>query len=393
MKPTRWSIALGLLFFLAMNGQGRAGDVLNLASGPNSSRAYHAAVGLASLIKFKLLPSKKLDLLILNSSGAVDNIHKLKADDAQFAILPAAVGHAARLGSGSFAGDPPATGFRVIATLWQDALHLVMRRDDVATGTIDDLKRLKEGRILLGDMSTGMVDAHHLLLADLGLRTAKTIDPSGIADGDGILAIKQGQIDVLSAAVRPPEASLTTMFDDDLSELRLLDVTEQQMVEANGNHWLWTPYVIPASTYPGQHEDVWTMALSTLLVVRADVDADVVHAVTKSVFENLDYLKRVDPILGDLALDKALSGVTMPLHPGALRYYRETGLVPKPAAASSDQPQKPTEIFEQYPDDNVAGEWPNGLGGPLLRTAPVTNTNQLGIKGQSGDGWRRRATL
>ena len=317
MSSARWPSALGAILLLFSVAQpAETAETLTLASGPADSRAYAASVGLASLIKFKLLPSQKIDLQAVNSSGAVDNVRRLQADDAQFAILPSAVGHAARIGSGSFSGHAPETGFRAIATLWRDALHLVMRADDVATGTIDDLRLLKDGKILLGDMSAGMIDANHLLLTDLGMVSAETVDSTWIDGGDGISAIKQGKVDVFSAAVRPPEAAFADLFSQPTSTLRLLDVTERQLAEVNGNHWLWTPFNIPAATYPGQEEDVWTMALSTMLVVRADVDADVVHAITESMFENLAYLERVDPVLADLKLASALTGVSMPLHPG-----------------------------------------------------------------------------
>ena len=401
MKPSRWSILFGVLLLLStVSVKAQAGDAMTLVSGPSSSQSFAAGVGLSSLIKLKLLPSHQVDLLALNSNGAVDNIRKLLANDAQFAILPSAVGHAARLGDGSFKGDPPATGLRAIAALWRDALHLVMRNDDVATGTIDDLRRLKDGRIFLGQMSSGMQDAHHLLLGDLDLETARTIDPSRIANGDGVSAMRQGKVDVFSAAARPPEAALIDLFDGQASNLRLLDVTERQMTEVNGNHWLWTPYVIPAATYPGQSEDVWTIALSTLLVVRSDVDADLVHAITKSIFDNLDYLHRVDPTLADLTLKSALSGVTMPLHPGALRYYEEAGLVATMSAAAPiklPQPPTPNELdapkkgFERYPNDNVAGDWPKGLGGPYLKTGPALK--QPEAQDPVELNWRRRATL
>lgn len=404
MKAAMWPGAMGVLMHLFVGFQpAAAGERLSLAGGQSGTPAFAASVGLSSLIQFELLPEKKIDLQTLESLGAVDNVRLLQSGRADFAILPSAIGHAARLGIGSFGGEPPVTGLRAIATLWRDALHLVVREEDVATGTIDDLSRLKDGSLFLGDASSGMAHASRLLLADLGMDADRSFKLATIDDGDGISAIISGEVDAFSATARPPEAMFETIFDEASSAegqaigLRLLDVTESQMTRANGNHWLWTPYVIAADTYPGQTDDIWTIGLSNLLVVKADVDPDVVHAMTKSIFENLAYLKRIDPLMADLSLETALAGMAMPLHAGALRYYEEVGLIPK-SDSGGDVPAEAVPagqdeieldpVRERYPSGDVAGKWLNGVGGPLLRATPSEEAGPVPVP-----HWRRRATL
>lgn len=406
MRAVRWSSAAAgvLLCHLMTTGPVLAGEKLLLASGRSDAPAFTAAVSLSSLIKFELLPTEKIDLQTLESSGAVDNVHLLQAGAAELAILPSVIGHTARLGIGSFAGAPPEMKFRAIATLWRDALHLVVREDDVTTGTIDDLAEMKDRKLSLGENSSGMVDANRLLLADLGMDADQSFELATIADGDGIAAIKRGDVDAFSAIARPPEALFDGVFADGAAGLRLLDVTESQLTRANGNHWLWTPYLIPADTYPGQEEDVWTIAFSNLLVARANVDPDVVYAMTKSIFENLDYLGRVDALMADLSLENALAGMAMPLHPGALRYYQEAGLIAKPASNDGEPPSDATPVGqdgkqpnvapERYPDGDVAGDWRNGAGGPLTRTAPGEITPEPAKLPENPiPHWRQRATL
>ena len=274
----------------------------------------------------------------------------------------------------------------------------------MATGTIDDLLTLKDRKVFLGDVSTGMDDTNRLLLADLGLNVDRAFKVAKLADGDGIAAIKRGEVDAFSATARPPEAGFAKVFEEAPFDLRLLDVTEAQMIRANGNHWLWTPYVIPAATYPGQNEDVWTMGLSNVLVVRADVDSDVVYALTRCIFENLNYLNQIDPLMTELSLETALSGLAMPLHPGALRFFEEAGLIPKPA--SDDETDAPVmtpvrqhderldTMPEHYPDADVAGKWPKGTGGPLLKTTPASDAPPPSdVQSPSEPHWRQRATL
>jgi len=418
MRAVTWPGTAGLLIVLLLSGGPvLAGEKLKLASGQAKARSYAAAVGLSSLIKFELLPREKIDMQVLESSRTIDNVRLLQKADAELAILPSAIGHAARLGTGSFAGQAPATNFRAIATLWRDALHMVVRADDATTGTISDLSELKDRKVFLGEPGSGMIDANRLLFSDLDIDADQAFELATVADGDGISAIKRGDVDAFSAMVRPPEAMFEDVFNDKTTGLRLLDVTEAQMNKANGNHWLWTPYIIPADTYPNQNDDIRTIALSTLLVVRTDIDDDVVYAITKSIFENLDYLKRVDPSMADLSLEHALAGMAMPLHPGALRYYDDAGLIPKttsegdatspmPMPVGQDHEQPGAAPVERYPDADVAGNWPLGAGGPLLRTSPSTTAvkgrdhpsptaggRPANIQERSEPHWRRRVTF
>jgi TRAP transporter TAXI family solute receptor len=405
---------IGLLILLGAS-TALADEPLLLANGQTGAPIHGAGVAISSLIKMKLLPNKGVDVRTLASAGPVDTVRLLREGDADLAILPSAIGHAARLGTGSFDGDAPLTGFRAIAALWHDALHLVIRADDSKTGTIDDIVGMKDPRLFLGDASTGMADANRLLFAELGVDTVQHVEMASIENDDRIAAVKRGDIDALSVMTPAPAATFDKGFEAAGSALRMLAVDEDQITRVNGNHWLWTRFTIPADTYPGQREDIATIALANLLVVRTDVDQDVVYELTKSVFENLAYLENVDPVLADLSPESALAGVVLPLHPGALRYYQEAGIIPAPAADSAPSTPEITPVLqdddapggvpvERYPDEDVAASGRAGVGGPLLPApaeeadAPDPAAEPRRVQPNSNwwtppSHWRRRATL
>jgi len=83
---------------------------------------------------------------------------------------------------------------------------------------------------------------------------------------------------------------------------------------------------IPDGTYAGLSDDVPTYGLSQGLVVSADVSEDRVYEMTKAVIESLDELAGIHPAFAKVSLDNILEGFGSPLHPGALRYYREVGV-------------------------------------------------------------------
>jgi len=89
---------------------------------------------------------------------------------------------------------------------------------------------------------------------------------------------------------------------------------------------LWVPYTIAAGTYPEQGKDIQTIAQPNFLAVNADVDEEHVYELTKSIYENLPFLQGIHKATMAMAIDKALAGLPVPLHPGAARYYTEAGL-------------------------------------------------------------------
>ena len=85
--------------------------------------------------------------------------------------------------------------------------------------------------------------------------------------------------------------------------------------------------MIPAGTYPGQDEDVPTLAITNILVTSSDVSDELAYQMTKLLFENLDQLKAAHAAAGAIDLETAIKNAPIPLHPGAERFYKEQGLL------------------------------------------------------------------
>ncbi|MBQ8091195.1 MAG: TAXI family TRAP transporter solute-binding subunit, partial [Pyramidobacter sp.] len=89
----------------------------------------------------------------------------------------------------------------------------------------------------------------------------------------------------------------------------------------------FTPYKIPAGTYSGQKEDVHTVGLPMILFTRKNVDEDTVYELTKTICENAGFLKTVHSSFKTFDPNTMHLGAGIDLHPGALRFYREKGLI------------------------------------------------------------------
>jgi len=85
---------------------------------------------------------------------------------------------------------------------------------------------------------------------------------------------------------------------------------------------------IPGGMYRGNSSDVPTFGIKATLVTTEDTDPEVVYQLTKAVFDNFDSFKTLHFVFATLDKERMVSaGLTAPLHEGALRYYREAGLV------------------------------------------------------------------
>ena len=108
--------------------------------------------------------------------------------------------------------------------------------------------------------------------------------------------------------------------------LKILGFTEKQLEAVNALYSVWRAYTLKAGTYPGLKEDVYTISQSNFLVVNQDTDNEVVYKIVKNIFENLPYLQKIHQATKEMSLEKALTGLTVPLHAGAVKYYREKGI-------------------------------------------------------------------
>jgi hypothetical protein len=87
--------------------------------------------------------------------------------------------------------------------------------------------------------------------------------------------------------------------------------------------------VIPRDFYPAalNQDDITTVGVKATFVTSRQVTDNIVYAITKEVFENLDDFRELHPAYKVLSQRNMLEGLSAPIHPGALRYYRETGLI------------------------------------------------------------------
>lgn len=286
---------------------------------------YPVGVAVATLIKVKLQPKFKLDMSAISSAGSGENVKLLREKQAQFAILQGLFGMYAKQGSGALKADGPQKQIRSITMLWPNVEHFVVTADLAKTGTIDDLKGLAGKKFSIGARNSGTEHSNRFLLNNLGIKP-ESFDLVFQGYGPTVDALQNGTIEGAGIPGGPPVSVITRAYAQMGDKIKVLAFTPEQAAKADGGNDLYYPYVLPANTYPGQTKELHTVAQPNFLGVNADVPEEDVYLVTKTIYENLPFLNNIHAATKAMSLKHAISGLPLPLHPGAAKYYKEAGL-------------------------------------------------------------------
>lgn len=297
-----------------------------LATASTGGTYYPVGVAISTLTKVKLQPSEKIGMSAINSAGSGENIKLLRDNEAQFAILQGLYGYYAWNGVGPIKNDGPQKNLRAVTMLWQNVEQFTVAADKATTGTIEDVLAMKGSRMSLGKKNSGTLGSNTVLLKNLGMDPEKDFDLVYVGYGPSADALQNGQVAGMSTPAGTPTGAVTRAIAAMGDKVKVLEFTDEQAKKADGGLGLWTEYIIKAGTYPGQEKDIKTIAQPNFLAVRADVDEESVYKITKTIYENLPFLNAIHKATAVMSLEKAIAGLPMPLHPGAVRYFKEAGL-------------------------------------------------------------------
>ncbi len=318
--------ALLFLFTPVLPVQAEEGRNYIFSTATTGGTYYPVGVAVATLTKIKLEPKYNISLTAISSAGSGENIKLLRENEAQFALLQGLYGAWAWNGTGQLKDAGPQKHLRSITMLWQNVEHFAIKTDLVRSGDLSDLKMLKGKRISIGKKNSGTEGSGLHILKSLGFQPEKDFKLVNLDYGGSADSIQNGKIEGMNIPAGPPVSAITRTFAALGKDITILNCTEKQLQAINHGNELWSSYIIPAGTYPGQDKAITTVAQPNFLAVRADVDDEAVYKIVKTIYNNLDFLNNIHQATRAMNLQNAITGLPMPLHPGAARFYREQGI-------------------------------------------------------------------
>jgi len=301
--------ALGLVTISTV----KAETFINILTGGTSGVYYPLGVALSQIFTDNVADARPQ---VQATKASVENLNLLQEGKGEVAFtlgdsLALAVAGDAEAG---FAG--PLDKLRTVAAIYPNYIQVVASQDS----GIRTLADLKGKRLSVGAPASGTELNARAILAAAGISYEDLGQVEYLPFAESVELMKNRQLDATLQSAGLGVASIR-----DLAASVPITVVEvpASVVEAVGAPYLAA--TIPAGTYEGQDADIATAAVTNYLVTHSDVTEDVVYAMTKALFENLDDMAAAHAAAKDISLENAAKNPPAPLHPGAERYYQEKG--------------------------------------------------------------------
>jgi hypothetical protein len=270
------------------------------------------------------------DVVVTGQAGnaSVANCNLIKDHQIESAFVQNNVAYSAYEGKDQFAGKP-VKNLRGIASLYPETIQIVARADS----GIKSLKDIKGKKLIPGDRGSGTeVDTLNVLAAQgLTYKDFAGVDWLGFSGASQRLQDKQADVTFTTAGW--PTAAITELAMS--TNIVLVPIEEALINKITKTYAFYSKVVIPKGTYKGMTADVATITTMAQWVVDEQVPEELVYNLTKALWEKgkdgkesgADVMAKVHAKGRDVQLKTALSGMAIPLHPGAAKYYKEKGLI------------------------------------------------------------------
>ncbi|MCG8412658.1 MAG: TAXI family TRAP transporter solute-binding subunit [Pseudomonadales bacterium] len=293
-----------------------------LSTGNTGGTFYPVGVALSTLVTAE--PESEFSLTAISSAGSMENIKLLRDNQAQFALVLGIF--AAWAWDGVSPIRNPQPHLRSISAMWPNVEHFVLTSDLVTTGTVSDLGNLNGERYVLGARNSGAEHTGIYILESLGVDYLEKFNLGYMTYGASAAAIQDGNIVGMNVPAGAPVTAITQAYAQMGNDMTVLNFSAREIAAINERYPLWRAHELAPETYPYQVEPITTAASPNVLIVRNDVPEEIVYQLTQLMWENLAALQQIHSATLAMAIEEALEGIPVPLHAGALRYYREQGI-------------------------------------------------------------------
>lgn len=255
-----------------------------------------------------------------STGGSVYNIRTIRSGELDFGVAQSDVQSAAMEAVRAFEKDEPYKDLRAVFSVHPEPMHVMARAD----ANINSIADMKGKRVNIGNPGSGtrvladvLLEAANVSVSDLSLAAE-------LKSSEQAAALCDGKIDAAIWAAGLPNGS--TMEATSTCDIKLIDLTTSGTEEVLAQYPAYAAAEIPAGMYPGNDKAVASWGPKATFVTDASASEEVVYALVKGVFENFDAFKKLHPAFKNLEESKMIKdGLSAPLHPGALKYYKEKG--------------------------------------------------------------------
>lgn len=312
-------ISILLAFILTFPHAGQAEDIYIFGGGPAGGTFQFMAAGISLYEPVKKLRDFKVQAKA--SAGSIENLRKVNSGTYAMAVVYSGELY---MGRNGLLKDNATRYNNVLAVsyFYGAPAQLIVRKDS----GIKKLSQLAGLNVGVGNKGSGAYANCERFFSHLGLWDKIQRNPMGY--NDAAVSFGNSQLDAFWLFVGFPSGAAVMAAEN--NDIDLLDL--YQPAEANGffkKYPFFSKVIIPAGTYKGVDRDVESYQDSALWVANKDVPAEVVYTLLSLIYtdEGLAYMRRLKKTTEAMCVKDGVKGIVTPLHPGAIKFWQEKGIM------------------------------------------------------------------
>ena len=315
MKKKVLGILLAAAMVMGTSTVAMAASDLTLGTG-GTTGTYYAVGGVMATVLNPVM--EDVDLTVTATGASKANIQLIDEEDADLAIVQNDVMYYAYTGTDLFEDEGAYETFASVAGLYDETVQIVTCFDGIKS--VDDL----EGKtVSVGDAGSGTEFNAKQILGAYGL-TFDDINVVNLGFGDSAESLKDGKIDAAFIVAGAPTTAVVDLAT--MKDVHLVQLDDEHIEALQSDYDFYTKTTVPAGTYKGVDEDATTVSVRATLIASTGVGEDEVYELLKAMFDNKDDLVAGHAKFEFLNLEDAVAGISVPFHPGAVKYFAEQGI-------------------------------------------------------------------
>jgi TRAP transporter TAXI family solute receptor len=295
-----FGVCVAVLFLIGAVATVYAADNLVLATGGTAGTYYPFGGAMAKIWNSKI---KDMNVTAQTSGASAENVRLVNKKEVELALVQSDTLDFAFNATEAF--KEPLKAMNAIAVLYPEVIQVVV----AAAGPIKSIADLKGKKVGVGAPGSGTEANFRQLLSF----------------SESAEAYKDKHIDAFIVTAGIPNAGIMDVATQ--NEIRILNIPADVAAKLTQKYPFLAAVKVPANTYKGQTAEVSTVAVNAVLIAGSSLKEEMVYNLTKALFENQADLAAAHAKGKELNMKTAVTGVSIPFHPGAVKYYKEKGLM------------------------------------------------------------------
>lgn len=307
-------LLLALCLVVGLCACGGSAQSIKFATGGTSGTYYGFSGVIANVLNEKLADT--LSISVESTGASKANIQMLDAGECNLALVQNDVMYYAYTGTDLFSGEDAITSFSGVCSCYPEYVQII------ASSDITSIDQLAGKNVSVGDAGSGCEFNAKQILEAYGL-TFDDINVSNQSFADSADSLRNGTIDAAFVVAGYPTTAVTELATN--YDFNLLPIDADHAAALQSQYGFYYYGNIPANTYTCVAEDVPAVAVMATIVASNDLSEDVIYAFVKGLFDYKADISASHVKGEELDLDTAVSGMNIPWHPGAVKYFAEQG--------------------------------------------------------------------